>query len=127
MFGVSNGNRFVGVIKRGISGIQDAYNRQRSAIEERANQRLATAKTKLEKERIKSDLELEKLKLQREMYSAKAAVKIEKVAVAKAKREAGVVGIGERVGGFMHTAESAGKKFYKGLVPTPRRRTKRKR
>lgn len=119
MFGMSNGNRFITAIKKGVSGVQDAYSRQLKAIEERAEQRLATAKTKLEKERIKAKLELEKLKLQREMYEAKAAVKREKVAVAKAKKEAGVVGLGERV-------MLAGGRFYRGLVASPKQKRETK-
>ena len=56
------------------------------------------------------------------MYEALVAVKREKVAIAKAKREAGFVGIGERAGGFIR----AGKRFYRGLVASPKRKTKRK-
>lgn len=117
MFGIKNGNRFVSVIKKGASGVREAYRKQKQALEERARQREKVAKTKMENISIEADLKLEKLKLEREMYEALAAVKREKVAVAKAKKEAGVVGIGER-------AMLAGKRFYKGLVAKPKRRSK---
>ena len=119
MLGISNGNRFIGAIKRGVSGVQEAYRRQKKVAEDRADRRMKVAKFKYEEISIEADLELEVLKLQREMYEAKAAVKREKVAIAKAKREAGVVGLGERVGGF-------GKRFYRGLVASPKRRSKAK-
>ncbi len=122
MFGISNGNRFIGAIKKGISGIREAYRRQKKAAEDRADRRMKVAKTKFEDKSIKADLELEKLKLQREMYEAIAAVRREKVAIAKAKKEAGVVGLGERVGGLVSTAGRAGKRFYKGLVTSPKRK-----
>ena len=125
MLGIHNGNRFVGVIKKGVSGIQEAYRRQKKAAEDRADRRMKAAKTKFEDESIKADLKLEKLKLQREMYEAIAAVKREEVAVAKAKREAGVVGLSERAGGFMRIAGQAGKRLYRGLVAPPKRKRRK--
>ncbi len=122
MLRISNGNRFIGAIKKGVSGIQEAYRQQRKVAEDRADRRRKAAKTKFEDASIEADLELEKLKLQREMYEAMAAVKREKVAIAKAKKEAGIVGLGERVGGFISTAGRAGGRFYRGLVTSPKRK-----
>ena len=126
MLGVSNGNRFVGVIKKGISGIQDAYAKQKKVLEERARQRVKNAKTKLEDEHIKADLELEKLKLPREMYEAKAAVKREKVAVAKVKKEARAGGVRERAEDLARSAGRVGGRFFRGLVTEPKRKRKTK-
>ncbi len=86
-----------------ISGIRRLYAQQKKAAEERAKRRMAQAKSGYERERIKAELESEKLKLQRQMYEAKASVLRGKEAVAKAKREAGVVGAGERLGGAIKT------------------------
>jgi len=127
MFGISNGNRFISSIKKGISGIREAYRRQRAVAEDKAYRRMKAAKTKFEDDSIKADLELEKLKLQREMYEAIAAVRREKVAMAKAKKEAGVVGLGERVEGLVSSAGRAGKRFYKGLVTSPKHRATKQR
>lgn len=111
---------FIGAIKKGIAGVQSAYEKQKKEAEARAKRRMDSAKTKWEKERIKAELERKHLQLKRDMYRAKAAVKQEKLAVARAKREAGIVSFGERATKFLA-------KTYKGLqAPPKKRRTTRR-
>lgn len=118
-----HGNRFVGAIKRGVSGVQSAYAQQKRAAEERAKLRMESAKTGYEKERIKAELERGNLRLQREMYDAKAAVQREKEAVAKAKRAAGVRSVGERASEFIGTTAKSIRSLQKKGNP-PKRRAK---
>ncbi len=93
-------NRFMGAVKKGITGVQDAYSKQKRISEDRAKRKMWAARTRYEAERVKAEWELEKLQLQREMYEAKAAVRQEREAVAKARRDAGVTSLSERVEGF---------------------------
>ena len=117
-------NRLLGAVKRGMDGVQSAYRSHLRAAEARAKARVESAKTKLEREKARADLAREKLKLERELYEAKAAVKGERERVAAAKRKAGVVGIGERARRFI----GEGEKAYRSLVGTPKKkRTKGKR
>lgn len=117
-------NRFMGAIKKGIVGVQNAYNQEKKNAEERAKRKMEAAKTKYEKERIKAELEREKLKLQREMYEAKAAVQREKLAVARAKREAGIVSFGERAGKFMSKSLKSFQQLQQSLDKPPKKRRK---
>ena len=116
--------KFAQAIKKGITGIQSAYSRQKKAAEDRAKRRLAAAKTKYKKERIKAELEREKLQLQREMYEAKSAVRREREAVARAKTAAGVVGFRERAGGFVSTARKGYRRLQRELYGSPPKRRK---
>ena len=117
-------NRFVGAIKKGVAGVQQAYIQQQKKADIRAKQRLATAKTNLEKERVKAELEREQLQLQRELYEAKALVRQEKALVAQARRKAGIISWGERAEGFARSASIAGEKLFKAA--SSKKTTKRR-
>ena len=88
---------FTQAIKKGITGVQSAYARQKAAAEARAKRQMEAVRTKLGKERIKANLEREKLVLQRQMYEAKAAVNREREAVARARAKSGGSGFGRFV------------------------------
>lgn len=92
-----NGKKLVAAAKRGVASIQTTYRDMQREAEERAKRKIAKAKTKYEKELAKAQLEREKLALQREMYEAKAAVVREREEVAKARRSAGILTLGEQV------------------------------
>ncbi len=94
------GNRFLEAIKKGVTGVQDAYTKQCRAAEVRAKRRAKAATTRYGKERAKADLETEKLVLQRQMYEAKAKVVAQKVEVKKARLAAGELNICERAERF---------------------------
>lgn len=79
---------FKSAIKRGASAVRTVYAQQQKAAHKRAAQKMRAAKTYYEKERIKSELEMEQLKLQKAMYDAQAAVLREKESVAKARQAA---------------------------------------
>jgi hypothetical protein len=117
---------FTQAIKKGITGVQSAYARQKAAAEARAKQQMEAARTRLGKERVKANLEREKLVLQREMYEAKAAVNREREAVARAKAKSGG-------GGFGRFISETGKSYRKmqnamyGPPPKKRRTVVRKR
>lgn len=70
--------------KKGISVVKSAHARMLKEAEMRAKKRMTNAKTKIEKERIKAGLLRDKLRLERELYEAKAAVVREKEATGRA-------------------------------------------
>ncbi len=120
-------NRFLSAIRKGITGVQNAYEQQRKAAEDRAKRRMAQAATRMERERIQIGLEMEKLKLQKEMYEAKAAVQREREKVAQARNASGV-GLSRRVSRFMDTTRKGMSDFRKmqdSFYGSPPRKRKR--
>ncbi len=112
-------NRFAGLVRKGVGAIRDSYNQQKKAAEGRAEQRIASAKTKAERDRIKADLEVEKLRLQQEAFEARARVVKARADVEAAKRKAGVVPLSERAAGFFKTVK-------KGIQGSPRKKPKKR-
>jgi hypothetical protein len=127
-------NKFTSAIKRGVTAVQTAYQKQVKAEEARARLRMKHAKTRYEKERVKAELEQEKLVLQRQMYEAKAKVVTERKAVIEARHRAGVVTWGERAESAGRSLGREGRKLGgelwragKGLMSEkPKRRTTRR-
>jgi len=119
---------FTQAIKKGISGVQSAYARQKAAAEARAKRRMETARTRLEKERIKLQLEREKLALQRELAEAKLAVRREKADLAKARAAirgpSRLAGLSKSLSGGYKSLE---KWYNRGSAPPRKRRTVAKR
>lgn len=122
-------NRFIGAVKKGITGVQAAYTREVKAAEVRARVKTRNAETRYKKEQVKAELEQKKLVLQRQMYEAKAAVKMEKEAVVRARHAAGVRTVGEQLSSVGKSLSRDAMSAYRGLTKTskPKRRTTRRR
>lgn len=109
-------NRFLGLVKKGVTAIEAAYRRQKAQAEQRARRRMKEARTRLAKERAMAELELERLRLQRELYEAKAAVAREKERLRELKRR---------------EEKGLAEQFFSGLgallAPAPKRRAMKRR
>ena len=99
-------NRFVGAVKRGVSGVQSAYVREKAAAETRAKTRMENARTAYEKEKVRAKLRQETAELKTEMYVAKAAATHAEQRARDARLEAGEYTFAERL---MRGARSAAK------------------
>ena len=121
-----NGKKLVAAVRRGVADVRQTYRDMQREAEERAKRKIAKAKTKYEKELAKAQLEREKLALQREMYEVKAAVIREKEAVAKARRSAGILTLGEQLrsqaGQFSREFQGARRGLQKMQGGTSRRK-----
>jgi len=83
-------------VKKHMGNLRKAYDNQMAVADARARADMAKTKTKADREKVKAKLAQEKLAIQRELYEAQAATKKAKVALEKAKREAGDLSMGER-------------------------------
>lgn len=108
-------NRFAGAVKRGASAVQSAYRNQVEAAERRAKTRIEKARTRIERDRAKTDLALERVKLERDLYAAKLELKKQKDEATRLRRESGHLT-------FQEQLVETGKRTYRGLVGTPKKR-----
>jgi len=118
-------NRFVSFIRRGIAGIQQAYQSQKRQAEERASRRVSAARTQLQKERAKAELALELARLEREKYEAMARVRQERASVAEARKRAGVVTVGEQLRRAGRDIGRSGMQAYRALSTTSTKKKRR--
>ena len=92
---------FVGKVSSGfkkhMANLKGAHDRRMTQAEARAREQIANARTAIEKEKALTQLRTERLNAQRELLEARAAGKRAAQALQKAKREAGDVGLGERL------------------------------
>ena len=114
--------KFTAAVKRGIASVQAVYTQQKRAIDDRAERQLKATKDRYVRERIKADAERDKLRLQREMYQAKAAVKREQEAVDRAKRQAGITSFGEQASAFLSRTQKSFRQLQRGGGTSSRRR-----
>ena len=84
--------------RRHMDNLRAMYNARIRTVEARAQFRLENAKTKTAKGKIKLQLERDRLDAKRELYEAQIATKKAKVAVEKARKEAGDLTLTEMVG-----------------------------
>lgn len=110
-------------VKRHMKSLKAAHTRHVKAVEKRADAKLARAKTQLGRDKIRLQLAKERAHANRELLEAQTATKRAKTALQKAKREAGDIGVGERISrGII----GAGKAINKMGGNTGKRRTKGK-
>ena len=104
-----------------LSNLKNMYNKRIEMAEARARRQLDEARTKTDREKVLLKLKREKLSAKKELYEAQIATQKAKVAVEKARKEAGDLTVGERLGAF-------GKALYYGKKTRrkPRRKTVRR-
>ena len=107
-----------GGVRKHLSNLNDMYDRRVKAAEDKARVRMEQAKTKTEREKAKLKLAREKIALKRELYEARIATNKAKSAMEKARKEAGDLTVGERIGGGLR---AFGRGFYQG----PKKRRKK--
>jgi len=105
-------------VKKHMVNLQKAYENQIAAADARARASMAKTKTKAEREKVKTKLAQEKLAIRRELYEAQAATKKAKVALEKARKEAGDLTMGERL-------EQTLRATYRGIKGTKTRSPRR--
>ena len=99
--------------------IQALHDRRVREAEDRATASLARARTQADREKAKQKLAREKIALQRELYEAKTATQKAKTAMEKARKEAGDLTVGEKLGAF-------GRQLYYGKRKPAKRRVVRR-
>ncbi len=95
------GNPFGKFINKGVMGVRSARQQMLKAADDRAKRRIATATTRAEQSRIKSELALERLRLERQAFLAEAAVIKARAETNKARIAAGRLTPLERATGFI--------------------------
>ena len=116
--------RISSTVKKHLSSIQSAHDRRLVEAKVRARRNLAKARTTQAKELAILQLQREKLDLARELSEAKIATQKVKVAAEKARKEAGDLTIGERLGGFGARLGKEAKGAYRALEKTQRPKRK---
>ena len=102
-------------VKGHLSNLKDMHERRVEAAEAKAKRELAEARTKTDRQKVLLKLKREKLSAKKELYEAQLATKKAKKAVEKARKEAGDLTVGERIGAF-----------GKALYGKPKRRATRR-
>ena len=115
-------NKLMSAVRKGRAGVQGAYAKHLKAAEARAEARVGRARTRLERQKAVADLAREKLVLERQLYEAQAEVKQAKEDRDRARRKAGVVGIGERFRAEGQKLYREGQKAYRGIVAPKKKR-----
>ena len=108
-----------------MSNLKEAYDDRVSRAELKARRRLADAKSKTGREKIKLQLEVDRMSARKELYEAQIAACKAKIALEKARKEAGDLTVGER---FSRASSSLGRSTmaaYKSLSGKPKRRRKK--
>jgi len=121
--------RVSSIVKKHIASIEAAYDRRVAEAEVRARHKLDRARTKQERELAMLQLRRDKATLRKELSEAKVATYKAETAAKKARREAGDLTVGERLGavGSRLGRETVG--VYRALEKAQRpkrRRTTRK-
>jgi len=86
------------VIQKQMSKVREMHAKRVREAEARASAKLAKARGDLERQRVKLQLMQEKANLSKELYEAQAALRNTRIAVNKARIEAGDLTVGERLG-----------------------------
>lgn len=84
-----------------VQSLQTAHDKRERAAEERTRQEIAKARTQAEKTKAKLKLQRDKLALKRELVEARIATDKARKQLVQAKREAGDLSAGERIGRFV--------------------------
>jgi len=85
-------------VQKHMAHLKAMYANRVAAAEARAQQRLANARTKTEKELVKLQLVRDKMSAKKELYEAQVATRRAREALEKARKEAGDLTLGERLG-----------------------------
>ena len=112
-------------VKTQLAGIQSAHDKRVVEAEARARRNLAKARTKQERDLTMLQLQREKLALRRELSEAKVATQKAKFATEKARKEAGDLTVGERLGVFGARLGKQATGAYRALEKSQRPKRKR--
>ena len=115
-------NRFIGSIKKGVSGVRAAYAEEKRKSAVAAKTKMRRAKTQYARDRVKAEEKTKLLVLQREMYEARSAATREKEAVTRARHDAGAYTFGERLSSAGRIVGRQALATYRDLAkPSPKR------
>jgi len=112
------------IVKKQLASIQSAHDRRLVEAEARARSKLAKAKTTQARELAILQLQREKMALSKELSEAKLATQKAKTAAEKARKEAGDLTVGERLGVFGSKLGKEAKGAYKALEKAQRPKRK---
>ncbi len=115
-------------VKKHLANIKAAHDRRLGEAIIRARRDLAKATTRAQREKVLLHLKQDKANLKRELYEARLATQKAETAVKKARREAGDLTFGERLGVAGRRLGRDTLSTYRALTTPdkPRRKTQRR-
>jgi len=115
---------FTQAVRKGVLAVSALHSKRQQAAEDKYHRDIATAKTKLEKEKARLRLQREKLRVERELASAAASVKREQAAVSAERGKLG--SRGGSIGASVKSGWKSLEKFYGYGPETKKKRTTRR-
>ncbi len=109
-------------VKKHMANLKEMHDQRVQAAEDRARRQLAAAQTKTEREKVKLQLRRDLMAAKKELYEAQTAARQAKTALEKARKEAGDLTMGERLGQVGRGVGKSSMLAYKALVSKPPRR-----
>ena len=119
---MSFASRVSSITKQHMSNLKEAYNDRVARAESKARRHLADTRSKTERGKIKLQLEVDRMSARKELYEAQTAACKAKIALEKARKEAGDLTVSER---FSRVGSSLGRSTiatYKALSKKPKRK-----